>query len=243
MSRILVADDEAAIRKVVRDALERAGHEIETAADGEEALARFDEGAFDLVVADWNMPVLDGFELVRRIRKRSSVPILMLTVRSEERDKVRLLDAGADDYVTKPFGVAELVARAAALLRRRSGPTDAPAVFRFGPVEFDREARVVRRDGRPVHLTPTEFSLLGALLSKPGAVWTHRQLMAAVWGTTAGVSSDTLRVHMGSLRRKLEPDPDRPRYIRTEPWVGYRFTPESADGKTASTRRDPSASE
>jgi two-component system KDP operon response regulator KdpE len=228
MSRVLVADDDAAIRKVVRDALERAGHEVETAGDGEEAFARFEEGAFDLVVADWNMPVLDGFELVRRIRKSSAVPILMLTVRSEERDKVRLLDAGADDYVTKPFGVAELVARVAALLRRRSGPADAPAIFRFGGVEFDREARAVRRDGRPVHLTPTEFSLLSALLSKPGAVWTHRQLMAAVWGTTAGVSGDTLRVHMGSLRRKLEPDPDRPRYIRTEPWVGYRFTPETS---------------
>jgi len=226
MSRVLIADDEAAIRKVVRDALERAGHEVETAGDGEEALARFEEGAFDLVIADWNMPVLDGFELVRRIRKRSSVPILMLTVRSEERDKVRLLDAGADDYVTKPFGVAELGARVAALLRRRTGPSDAPAIVRFGHVELDRGARVIRRDGKPVHLTPTEFSLLSALVSKPGAVWTHRQLMAAVWGTTAGVTSDTLRVHMGSLRRKLEADPDRPRHIRTEPWVGYRFSPD-----------------
>ena len=225
MSRVLVADDEAAIRKVVRDALERAGHEIETAADGEEALARFESGAFDLVVADWNMPRIDGFELVRQIRRRSAVPILMLTVRSEERDKVRLLDAGADDYVTKPFGVAELVARAGALLRRtevRAGP----ALLAFGDVEVDPDARLVRRRGRPVHLTPTEYALLTTLLTKPGAVWTHRQLLAAVWGTTAGVSNDTLRVHMGSLRRKLEADPDRPRWVRTEPWVGYRFTPE-----------------
>ncbi len=227
MSRILVVDDEAGIRKVVRDALERSGHDVETAIDGEEALARFSEGAFDLVVSDWKMPGIDGFELVRRLRKSSSVPILMLTVRSEERDKVRLLDAGADDYVTKPFGVAELVARAGALLRRRPGRGETPALVRFGNVEFDREARSVRREGRPVHLTPTEFSLLTALLSKPGAVWTHRQLMAAVWGTTAGVTADTLRVHMGSLRRKLESDPNRPRWIRTEPWVGYRFTPES----------------
>jgi len=226
MSRILVADDEAALRRVVRDALERAGHEVETAADGEEALARFEGGAFDLVVADWNMPGVDGFELVRRIRKRSRVPILILTVRSEERDKVRLLDAGADDYVTKPFGVAELTARAAALLRR-AGRDEAAPLARFGDVEFDRDARAGRRDGRPIHPTPTEFSLLAALLSKPGAVWTHKQLMAAVWGTTAGVTTDTLRVHVGSLRRKLEPDPDRPRWIRTEPWVGYRFTPES----------------
>ena len=225
MSRALVVDDEAPIRKVVRDALERAGHEVETASDGEEALARFDNGGFDLVIADWNMPGIDGFELVRRIRKRSGVPILMLTVRSEERDKVRLLDAGADDYVTKPFGVAELVARAGALLRR----TDArpgPALLAFGDVEVDPDARTVRRRGKPVHLTPTEYALLTTLLTKPGAVWTHRQLLTAVWGTTAGVSNDTLRVHMGSLRRKIESDPDRPRWIRTEPWVGYRFTPE-----------------
>jgi two-component system KDP operon response regulator KdpE len=171
------------------------------------------------------MPVLDGFELVRRLRKRSSVPILMLTVRSEERDKVRLLDAGADDYVTKPFGVAELGARVAALLRRRTA--DAPAIVRFDHIELDRDARVLRRDGKPIHLTPTEFSLLSALVSKPGAVWTHRQLIAAVWGTTAGVTSDTLRVHMGSLRRKIETDPNRPRFFHTEPWVGYRFTPET----------------
>jgi two-component system KDP operon response regulator KdpE len=226
MSRILVADDEAGIRKVVRDALERAGHDVETAVDGEEALARFEQGAFDLVVSDWKMPGIDGFELVRQVRKRSAVPILMLTVRSEERDKVRLLDAGADDYVTKPFGVAELVARAGALLRRRQARGEAPALARFGNVEVDREARAVRKAGRAIHLTPTEFSLLTTLLSKPGAVWTHKQLLAAVWGTTAGVTNDTLRVHMGSLRRKLEPDPDRPRLIRTEPWVGYRFTPE-----------------
>jgi two-component system KDP operon response regulator KdpE len=224
MSRILVADDEAAIRKVVRDALERAGHEVETAADGEEALARFEGGAFDLVVADWNMPAVDGFEVVRRVRKASAVPILMLTVRSEERDKVRLLDAGADDYVTKPFGVAELVARTAALLRRTE--SRAPRAVRFGDVEFEPEARIVRRGDSEIHLTPIEYALLTAFLSKPGTVWTHRQLMAAVWGTTAGVTTDTLRVHVGSLRRKLEPDPNLPRFFRTEPWVGYRFTPE-----------------
>lgn len=225
MSRVLVVDDEAGIRRVVRDALERAGHDVETAGDGEEALARFEQGAFDLLITDWNMPGVDGFELVRRVRKRSALPILVLTVRQEERDKVRLLDAGADDYVTKPFGVAELVARTGALLRRQSRTDQAP-LARFGDVEVDRETRTVRKGEREVHLTPTEFSLLTTLLSKPGAVWTHKQLLAAVWGTTAGVTNDTLRVHMGSLRRKLEDDPDRPRYIRTEPWVGYRFSPE-----------------
>jgi two-component system KDP operon response regulator KdpE len=225
VSRVLVADDEAGIRKVVRDALERAGHEVETAADGEEALARFEQGAFDLLITDWNMPGVDGFELVRRVRKKSALPILVLTVRQEERDKVRLLDAGADDYVTKPFGVAELVARTGALLRRQSRG-EGPALVRWGDIELDRTGRSVRKAGREIHLTPTEFSLLTTLLSKPGAVWTHKQLLAAVWGTTAGVTNDTLRVHMGSLRRKIEPDPNRPRWIRTEPWVGYRFSPE-----------------
>jgi len=224
VSRILVVDDEAAIRKVVRDALERAGNEVETAVDGGEAVTLFDGALFDLVVTDLNMPKMDGLELVRHIRAKSGVPVLVLTVRQEEREKVHLLDAGADDYVTKPFGVAELVARVRALLRRQHD--EAPPLARFGDVEVDREARSVRRQGKPIHLTPTEFSLLVVLLGKPGAVFTHRQLLAAVWGSTAGVSSDTLRVHMGSLRRKLEEDPNRPRFIRTEPWVGYRFTPD-----------------
>jgi two-component system KDP operon response regulator KdpE len=225
MSRVLVADDEPAIRKVVRDALEREGHEVVTAIDGKEALERFDEGDFDLVVTDLAMPHVDGLELVKEVRRRSPLPILVLTVRSEEREKVRLLDEGADDYVTKPFGVAELVARARALLRRREATREAP-ISRFGDVEVEAESRTVRKGGRTVHLTPIEFSILATMLRKPGAVWTHRQLMAEVWGTTAGVMTDTLRVHMGGLRRKLEDDPTRPRWFRTEPWVGYRFSPE-----------------
>jgi two-component system, OmpR family, KDP operon response regulator KdpE len=171
------------------------------------------------------MPRMSGIELVREIRRRSAVPILVLTVRAEEREKVRLLDSGADDYVTKPFSVAELLARARALLRREKrngGVREA----RWRDIAVDLESRSVHRRGKPVHLTPTEFALLAKLIQKPGAVWTHRQLLAAVWGTTAGVSNDTLRVHMGSLRRKLEDDPNRPRWIRTEPWVGYRFVPE-----------------
>src|SRR6266542_1584820 len=219
MSRILVVDDEAGIRKVARDALERAGHEVETAVDGEDALGFMEEKEFALVITDLTMPRLDGRALVRRIRKSSDVPILVLTVRQEEREKVRLLDDGADDYGTKPFGVAELVARAHALLRRGEGRAGAPPLSRCGDVEVDREARIVQKRGKPLHLTPTEYSLLTTILSKPGAVWTHRQLLAEVWGTTAGVTSDTLRVHMGSLRRKLEDDPNRPRFIRTEPWV------------------------
>lgn len=225
MSRVLVVDDEAGIRKVVRDALDREGHEVATAVDGQEALELFGERAFDLVVTDLAMPRLDGLELVRELRKSSPAPVLVLTVRGEEREKIRLLDAGADDYVTKPFGVGELVARTRALLRRSESPRS-PDVTRWGDIEVDLEAREVRKAGRLVHLTPIEFALLSTLLRKPGAVWTHRQLMTAVWGTSSGVTNDTLRVHMGSLRRKLEDDPNRPRWFRTEPWVGYRFSPE-----------------
>jgi len=227
MSRVLAVDDEAGIRKVIRDALERAGHAVETAAEGEEASRLFDGDGFDLVITDLSMPQMDGLSLVEHIRKTSHVPILVLTVRQEEREKVRLLDAGADDYVTKPFGVAELVARARALLRRAENLPGAPDLSRFGDIEIDRQARLVRKSGRPIHLTPTEFSLLTALLSRPGAVWTHRQLLTAVWRNSADVTNDTLRVHMGSLRRKLEDDPNRPRWILTEPWVGYRFSPDS----------------
>lgn len=225
MSRVLVADDEPGLRKVVRDAFEREGHEAVAAIDGQEALDRFEEGRFDLVVTDLAMPRMGGLQLVEEIRRQASrVPILVLTVKSEEREKVRLLDAGADDFVTKPFSVAELLARSRALLRRREPAR--PAVVRWGDVEVEAETRTVRKRGRPVHLTPLEFSILLVLLGRPGAVWTHRQLLAAVWGTTAGVTNDALRVHMGSLRRKLEDDPDQPRWFRTEPWVGYRFSPE-----------------
>ena len=225
MSRVLVVDDEPGIRKVVRDGLERAGHEVETAVDGEEALGFLEEKDFDLVVTDLTMPRKSGLDLVREVRRGSEVPILVLTVRQEEREKVRLLDAGADDYVTKPFGVEELLARVRALLRRKDARQSPSPQVRWADIVVDLEAHSVSKAGKPVHLTPTEFSLLAKLAEKPGAVFTHRQLLAAVWGTTAGVTNDTLRVHMGSLRRKLEDDPNRPRWIRTEPWVGYRFSP------------------
>ena len=226
MSRVLVVDDEAGLRKVVRDALEQAGHEVETASNGEEALALCAERDFDLIITDLAMPRGDGLHLVREVRKTSLVPILVLTVRGEEREKVKLLDAGADDYMTKPFGVAELLARARALLRRGEPKGPQPSVHAFADVTVDLDTRTVKKGSQESHRTPTEFGLLSTFLKKPGAVWTHRQLLASVWGTTAGVSNDTLRVHVGSLRRKLETDPNRPRFFRTEPWVGYRFTPE-----------------
>lgn len=226
MSRILVADDEAGIRTVLRDALEQAGHEVETAVDGEEAIGLLERQSFDFIITDLAMPHIDGLELVKAVRESSSIPILVLTVRQEERQKVRLLDAGADDYMTKPFGVGELLARTRALLRRTNSGAGQQAHFQWGDIEVEIETRRVRRGGLEVHLTPTEFLILTAFLKKPGAVWTHRQLLSAVWGTSAEVSNDTLRVHVASLRRKLEADPNRPRWIRTEPWVGYRFSPE-----------------
>jgi two-component system KDP operon response regulator KdpE len=228
MSRVLVVDDEPGIRKVVRDALERAGHEVETAGDGDEAIPLLESREFDLLVTDLAMPRRGGLELVRAAREGgAALPILVLTVRQEEREKVRLLDAGADDYVTKPFGTDELVARVRALLRRSEAKAGAAPMTRWADVSVDLDGRIVRRGAREIHLTPIEFALLKTFLGKPGAVWTHRQLLAAVWGTTAGVSNDTLRVHVGSLRRKLEDDPNRPRWFRTEPWVGYRFSPET----------------
>lgn len=226
MSRVLVVDDEPGMRKVLRDAFERSGHEVATAVDGREALGIMDERSFDLIVTDLNMPSVGGLELIQEVRKSTSLPILVLTVRSEEREKVRLLDAGADDYVTKPFGVEELLARARALLRRDRAD-GSPQLSGWADVTVNLEARLVRKGEGEVHLTPTEFSLLKTFLSKPGAVWTHGQLLTAVWGRTAGVTNDTLRVHMGGLRRKLEDDPNRPRWFRTEPWVGYRFTPDA----------------
>lgn len=222
MTRCLVVDDDVGLRTEIDQALRREGFETVTAGDGEEAAAALAKTSFDLVVTDLAMPRRDGAWLVAEIRKTSAVPILILTVHSEEREKVRLLDAGADDYVVKPFGISELLARARALLRRR--PRDTARTTSIGDVEIDWEAHRIRRGGEEIRLTPTELALLKALVSRPGVVWTHRQLIAAVWGGAAGVTNDVVRVHIGSLRRKIERDPNQPLFIRTEPWVGYRLT-------------------
>jgi two-component system KDP operon response regulator KdpE len=226
MSRILVVDDDGTLRHVVSDALRRDLHEVETAADGREGLAALGGNRFDLVITDYAMPGMDGLEFVRQLRAGSGTPVLVLTVKSEEREKVRLLDAGADDYVVKPFGVSELLARVRALLRR--GAAELPSEKRkIGELDVDLETRTIRRRGEEVHLTPIEFDLLKTFLSKPGHVWTHSQLIAAVWGGGAGVTNDTVRVQVGNLRRKIEADPNRPRHLITEPWVGYRFHAEA----------------
>ena len=225
MSRVLVVDDDENLRRVVSDALARDSHTVSTASGGREALAAMDGQMVDLVITDFAMPEMDGLSLIQSIRKDRTLPILVLTVRNDEREKVRLLDAGADDYVVKPFGVSELLARVRALLRRGASE---PMSRKFGDIDVNLDARAIRRGAAEIHLTPIEFELLRTFLSRPGRVWTHGQLISAVWGGGAGVTNDTVRVQVGNLRRKIEADPNRPKHLITEPWVGYRFRIEPA---------------
>jgi two-component system, OmpR family, KDP operon response regulator KdpE len=220
--RILVVDDEEQIRRALRRALVARGYEVEVAVDGEDALSAFGAFAPDVVVLDLNMPGIDGLEVTRRLRSWSPVPILVLSVREDEADKVRALDLGADDYLTKPFGVPELLARIRALLRR-SEPSPAHTRFAVGDVVIDLTDRTVRRDDAAVHLTKTEWSLLDALARNPGKLLTHGWLLRAVWGEGYGEDVEVLRVFISQLRGKVEPDPAHPSLILTEPGVGYRW--------------------
>ncbi len=238
MKRVLVVDDDENLRHAVSDALRRDSYAVGTAAGGQEALSALADEPVDLVITDFAMPGMDGLALIRNIRKQSSLPILVLTVRSDEREKVRMLDAGADDYVVKPFGVSELLARVRALLRRGGASDSAGTIQKFGEVEVSFDDRSVRRRDGEIHLTPIEFDLLRTFLSRPGRVWTHGQLIAAVWGGGAGVTNDTVRVQVGNLRRKIESDPNRPRHLITEPWVGYRFTVDSPSAPRAARPRE-----
>ena len=224
---ILVVDDEAQITRVLRTSLSTHGYDIRVANDGETALEIMKDWIPDLVITDLAMPNMDGLELCRRLRVKTQVPIIVLSVRGEERTKVKALDAGADDYVTKPFGMEELLARVRANLRRRRANEDevglAPIVT--GDFRIDPGARSVFVKDRAVHLTPKEFDLLVYLARHPGKVMTHRALLGAVWGGESTEQVEYLRVFVGQLRRKLEPTRDSPRYIVTDPWVGYRFEP------------------
>jgi two-component system KDP operon response regulator KdpE len=222
---VLVVDDDAAIRRSVATELAGLGFAVAEAADGEAGLERFRELEPDLVLTDLAMPRRDGFSLVREIRRTSAAPIVVLSVRGEEEDKVRALDAGADDFLTKPFSLRELAARVRAQLRRSAGVA-APAVRRFPDLEIDLDRRRVVQAGHEVRLTPTEFALLDLFSAQPGKALTFRQIVARVWRGAPATTQDTVRVHVGSLRRKLEPDPAQPRYLVTEPWVGYRFIAE-----------------
>jgi len=223
-SRVLVVDDEPQITRVLRTVLTSHGYQVRTAAEGESALTNFSEWRPELVITDLFMPHMDGLELCRRIRAMSNVPIIVLSVKGEERTKVEALDVGADDYVTKPFGMDELLARVRAALRR-SGVENDVASFEVGEFRVDLEARRVHARGQEVRLTPKEFDLFVYMARHPNRVIAHRTLLEAVWGEASMEQPEYLRVFMGQLRKKLEPDPASPRYLVTEPWVGYRFNP------------------
>lgn len=221
---ILVVDDEPDIRRFLSVALRGEGWQVREATGVVEALRYAGEMSLHLVVLDLGLPDGDGVEFVRELRAWSAVPVLVLSARSEERDKVRVLDAGADDFLTKPFGVAELLARTRALLRRALRTEDSP-LLAFGDVRVDFSRREVTRAGEPVHLTPIEYRLLGQLAAGQGRVLTHRQLLREVWGPSYVESPHYLRIYVGHLRQKLEQDPARPRHFLTETGVGYRFVP------------------
>ncbi len=224
--RILAVDDETQITRVLRTALSAQGYDVRVANDGEMALEIMKDWSPHLVITDLAMPNLDGIGLCRRLRQSSSVPIVVLSVRGQDRAKVEALDAGADDYVTKPFSMNELLARLRAHLRRvGSEEQEQEKAIVVGDLRIDLESRLVKIAGREVHLTPKEFDLLVYLAQHRGKVVTHRALLAAVWGSANTEQPEYLRVFVGQLRKKIETDPSNPRYILTEPWIGYRFAP------------------
>jgi two-component system KDP operon response regulator KdpE len=223
---ILVVDDEPQITRVLKTTLSSQGYGIRTAADGKQALQEMESWTPDLVITDLRMPNMDGLQLCRAIRAESRVPIIVLSVKGEETIKVEALDAGADDYITKPFNVNELLARIRAALRRAMVSLEPEtSVIEVGDFRVDIPARKVEVKEKEVHLTPKEFDLLVFLARHPGKVVTHHALLTAVWGSNSAQQPEYLRVFIGHLRKKLEAEEGTPRYIVTEPWVGYRFEP------------------
>lgn len=223
--KILVVDDEPQITRVLRHSLTAHRFDVRTAADGISGLDTFHDWHPDLIITDLQMPEMNGIEFCRQLRKTSSVPIIVLSVRGEEKTKVEALDAGADDYVTKPFGIDELLARVRAGLRRTQGGTTEEDLLQDGDFVIDLSTREVKVAGETVHLTPKEFDLLVFLFRNRGKVVTHRSILAAIWGGNYTEQTEYLRVFVGQLRKKIEKDTSQPRYLRTEPWVGYRFEP------------------
>jgi two-component system, OmpR family, KDP operon response regulator KdpE len=222
--RILVVDDEPQIRRVLYRSLQTRGYDVRVAADGDSALQMFADWAPDLVITDLAMANMGGLELCHQLRAKSEVPILVLSVKGEEKTKVEALDAGADDYVTKPFGMDELLARIRATLRRIPTTTaDAPQLIEIGDFRLDLAGHSVMVKEKEIHLTPKEYDLMVYFARHAGKVLTHRALLAAVWGGDYTEQTEYLRVFIGQLRKKIEADPSHPRYILTEPWIGYRF--------------------
>jgi two-component system KDP operon response regulator KdpE len=224
MTNVLVVDDEEQIRRALDINLRAHGYEVSLAATGEEALVRAAARVPDLVLLDLGMPGLDGIDVIRGLRGWTQVPIIVLSAREGDSSKVAALDAGADDYVTKPFSINELLARIRAFLRRQNPIPDEPLVPTADFI-VDFVARKVRRGGTDVHLTPTEWSIVEHLVRNPGRLVTQRQLLQQVWGPRYEHETNYLRVHLAAIRRKLEPDPGQPRYFITEPGIGYRFEP------------------
>lgn len=226
-ARILVVEDEPDIRRFVRLTLQTEGHEVHEASSLQRGLIEAGSRRPDLAIVDLGLPDGDGVDLIRDLRTWSTAPVIVLSARSGEADKVAALDAGADDYLVKPFGSGELLARTRAHLRRRLAQAGADeAVLSFGDIVIDRSRRKVMRGGEPVHLTPIEYRLLLLLTSRPDRVLTHRHLLHELWGPTHADDVHYVRVHMGNLRKKIEPDPSRPRWLLTETGVGYRFAAE-----------------
>jgi len=221
--RVLVVDDEPNILATMQPLLKGQGYEVTSAMSGRAALAALQHEVPDVIVLDLGLPDMDGVDVCRQMRETTAVPILVLSARGAEGDKVAALDAGADDYVTKPFGAEELLARIRAALRRVDGPSPSSEPIVRGGLVIDRERFRVLRDGEEVRLTPKEFELLIYLAQHPGRVLTHRVILKAIWGPHAAGQPEHLRVLVGALRKKIEPNPSSPQYILTEPWVGYRF--------------------
>lgn len=224
--KILVVDDEPQITRVLRRGLTMHRYDVRTTADGGAALDLLNDWSPDLIITDLSMPNMGGLELCRRVRVNSTVPIIVLSVKGDEPAKVAALDAGADDYVTKPFGMDELLARIRATLRRVPAAGAEAAAIEIGDFRLDLEGRTVTLKETEIHLTPKEYDLMVHLAKHPGKVLTHRALLGAVWGGDYTEQTEYLRVFIGQLRKKIEPTPSKPQYILTEPWIGYRFNPE-----------------
>lgn len=226
LPKLLVVDDDPQISKAVRTNLAARGYDVLTASNGETALELLEQVTVDLVLLDLGLPGLDGHEVIKRIRLWSDVPIVILSVRELQSEKVKALEAGADDYLTKPFGIAELLARIRAVMRRAGPAKNGSAVLRFDSLEVDLVRELVKLDGIPIHVTPTQYRLLETMVTNPGKLLTHQWLLHKVWGPAYGTESEYLRAFVRQLRQKLGDDPTAPRFIVTEPGLGYRWKPE-----------------